>query len=495
MVILAGASVRSLAQSVIRSGRLPIGIDLFCDRDLKAVIHQAWEGVSTDHTGGGDRTPFIRNHSRVISHFDQLPAICEDIPRSIPVIWCGGLENHLSILAQLATQRIVLGPSVPLIRELRSRSFLHRLARDAGIHFPLTIASPGGDADDDAGTSQTPPDQVLWIRKPLHSSGGLGIEFASQPVLVETRDSEVPISGSEPDNVNDQSHVTSHVKRPATPRPATPTGSGGQPSHVLQQYVDGVPVSATIVSDGVNAAVIGCTLQFSGLTSVNATGFQYCGNIGPVSLPAVQMARIQKVASTLVQQTGVRGFLGLDFVLQRGNLWLLEINPRITASHETLEASQRLNVADMHIDAMDGILRADCQAPVRTGPPLLKLIIYADRETHIEGSSDEWCRSALQKHMENQARNAPAVASASTKTSVADLPETGTVVAAGTPFCTLLIPCPEIQDRLPPMDSVRTGIESVLLDRRFPVRIEVDDVVLEITERIGKSDSDVNCCP
>ena len=117
-VILAGASVRSLAKSAIRDGLDPICVDMFADADLKRLLRDNASKVS------GQPIP--------IASFEQLPEVLERFDPTIPLVLSGGIENHLPLLERLNKQRFVVGPSIEAMRLVRDPHWLFSTAGSSG---------------------------------------------------------------------------------------------------------------------------------------------------------------------------------------------------------------------------------------------------------------------------------------------------------------------------------------------------------------------------
>jgi predicted ATP-grasp superfamily ATP-dependent carboligase len=101
--------------------------------------------------------------------------------------------------------------------------------------------------------------------------------------------------------------------------------------------------------------LLGVTRQLTEARWTNAPGFAYQGSIGPVALPSEIEHRLALLGNVLVERFELRGWLGVDFVIDdEGQLWILEINPRYTASIELLDASFGHNSAGDHIAACLG---------------------------------------------------------------------------------------------------------------------------------------------
>jgi predicted ATP-grasp superfamily ATP-dependent carboligase len=86
-----------------------------------------------------------------------------------------------------------------------------------------------------------------------------------------------------------------------------------------------------------SALFLGATRQLIGVTWLRARPFRYCGNIGPLPLPARVMNTLGRIGSALTRAFALRGIFGIDFVLRQEVPWMVEVNPRLTAGLEVLE--------------------------------------------------------------------------------------------------------------------------------------------------------------
>ena len=60
----------------------------------------------------------------------------------------------------------------------------------------------------------------------------------------------------------------------------------------------------------------------------------WCGTITPIQLPNAVVTMIRKIGEFLGPTVGLRGLLGCDFLIDRDQAWLTEVNPRYSASTE-----------------------------------------------------------------------------------------------------------------------------------------------------------------
>ena len=107
----------------------------------------------------------------------------------------------------------------------------------------------------------------------------------------------------------------------------------------LQERVDGIPCSAAAVDD----MVLGVTEQLVGLRAFGVRGYRWCGNLVPPRAP-VPRDQVQEICSRLAAAFGLRGLFGVDFVWDGERAWVVEVNPRPTASLETIEAAYGIRV-------------------------------------------------------------------------------------------------------------------------------------------------------
>jgi predicted ATP-grasp superfamily ATP-dependent carboligase len=264
-VILAGASVRSLAESAVMSGIRPICFDMFADADLSLLLRE---------NGLPD--------SIQISEFADLVAATSLIPTDVPLVWMGGLENHPEILRQLSEQRDVRGVQADELAALRNPAGLRSIVAGTECHIPAVFSG--------ASDKQDLPRHQTWLAKPIDGAGGIGIREHKPGTLVK-------------------------------------------PGEFFQQKVAGIPVSALYYSDGQAVQMLGASTQVIGEAALGGSGFTFCGNVGPVRMPVRARTIVRKIGER-IGDTGLRGVFGVDFIIDADNVWLIEVNPRITASHE-----------------------------------------------------------------------------------------------------------------------------------------------------------------
>ncbi|MFX0080982.1 MAG: ATP-grasp domain-containing protein [Candidatus Hodarchaeota archaeon] len=123
---------------------------------------------------------------------------------------------------------------------------------------------------------------------------------------------------------------------------------------LIQEYVDGMPISCTTISNGNECEIISINRQIIGEQFLNSPKeFMYCGNIVPADLSKEEDELITKISKTLANELGLKGINGFDFVLKEHYPYLMEINPRIPGSIRASEMSYDINLMDLHIKSFD----------------------------------------------------------------------------------------------------------------------------------------------
>ena len=252
------------------------------------------------------------------------------------VAYGSNLENHPAAVGRLSAGRHLWGNGPEVLRRVRDPGLVADALRSAGLPSPRVSSAARR-----LGRSRR------WLVKPRRSGGGHGI-------------------------------------RALRPGEAVPR------NRYAQERIDGVPGSITFVADGRSAVPLGLSLQLIGRSAFGADGFRYCGSIlcgGPATLFDREGDLLESgagVVSVISETFGLIGVNGIDFIARDGAPWVVEVNPRYSASMELVERAHDVSIFQLHADACAGRL------PVRTpfGRPSRrvhgKAIIYAQRPVVVE---------------------------------------------------------------------------------------------------------------
>lgn len=380
--MLLGGSVRALAESAHRAGFAVHAADLFRDLDTIACARHA-VSVAAD---GAASEPYPW----------RLRTAAAGFPHG--AVWCysGALENHPAVIAAIAAERPLAGVPADVVRRLRDRRRLAAAARAAGLHLPLTLASP----------SAVPLDGSFLV-KPRHGAGGRGI-----------------------------------VRWTAAARAACAAGARHE-SLIWQQFAAGLPISAAYMIAPQGARLLGATLQFVGSAWCRAAGFAWCGGVavrpgGTVDPCGPYLASLGRLGDELAARFGPRGALGVDCIATAdGRVLVLEVNPRPTASMELHERLGTGSIAGLHVAACDHAAGGPFTTSDRTGvqpaggpAAWSKAILFAAAHTPIGASHV----AAV------MARRDAWTAADGGWAAVSDLPRPGQTIPARAPLLTVFAP-------------------------------------------------------
>jgi uncharacterized protein len=305
------------------------------------------------------------------------------------VIYGAGLENRPDLVARLASGRTLLGCTGETLERVRDPAMLGGSLRSAGHVHPLTLSA--ADAPRLAERSRR------WLRKPVRGGGGRGVREWRGGTL----DGEV----------------------------------------IVQRHVSGLACSAAAVADGRSAVLLGVSEQLVGHRGFGARGYAWCGNVVPPRLDESQRralgAEAQAICAHVASAFELRGLFGVDLVWDGERAWVVEVNPRPTASLECIEAAHEVDVFAAHLDGCAGLLPPIAPSARRAAG---KAVVFATRDVRV-GDTRGWPARAIR-----------------------DVPHPHERIAAGHPVCTLV--------------SAEESPEAVLADleeRAAALRVELGD--------------------
>ena len=146
-VLIAGVSVRALAESAARAGARVIAMDAYGDLDLRRIARV----VAIPRESDGS--------------FDQMRVARASRSLDVgAVAYVSSFENSPAAVETLARGRTLIGNSPAVLHRVRDPLALARALARLGAHTPAVRASP-------------PPgsDATRWLLKPRRSGGGHGI--------------------------------------------------------------------------------------------------------------------------------------------------------------------------------------------------------------------------------------------------------------------------------------------------------------------------------
>jgi predicted ATP-grasp superfamily ATP-dependent carboligase len=277
------------------------------------------------------------------------------------VAYLSNFENHPDAVRLLAAGRTLWGNPPAVLRRVRDPGRLARALRQRAIPVPQVRLKRAGEID-------LAKD---WLVKPLASGGG-------------------------------------HAVRRWDETSSLPGDC------YLQELIAGTPGSVVFVAAGGRLVPLGVSRQLVGDGAFGAAGYRYCGNI--LASDAGYVNAACALARAVVEEFGLVGVNGIDFIARGACPFAVEVNPRWTSSMELVERAFGIGVFAAHAAACahgwlpDFDFRASQSRPDVLG----KAIVFA-REAVTIGDSSSWLEDST----------------------VRDVPRPGEPIAAGRPVCTI----------------------------------------------------------
>jgi len=296
----------------------------------------------------------------------ELAEAAERVPAE-RVVYGAGLENRPDLVARLAVGRTLLGCAPETLGPVRDPARLGASLGGAGFAYPRTF--PAAEA---ARADRT----RRWLRKPLRGGGGRGVR--------EWRGGR----------------LTDEL--------------------VVQERISGLACSGAAVADGRSAALLGVSEQLIGRRALGAGGYSWCGNLVPPRLPVGErhalIDDLRAICAHLAAAFGLRGLFGVDVVWDGVRAWVVEVNPRPTASLETIDAAYGVRSFAAHLEACAGRLPPAGTMPAIVDPSVAagKAVLRATEPLRIPDTRD-WAARGIR-----------------------DVPHPGEQIAAGHAVCTLV---------------------------------------------------------
>lgn len=292
--------------------------------------------------------------------------------RHSPTCWIytGSFENDPERVDRIASRHQLWGNPGRTLLLVRNPFALARCLERSGLLAPEVRP-----------TSDGLPRDGSWLAKPLASAGGLGVVRLTQDYDPE-----------------------------------------GEPVY-YQERIQGRSHSALFLADPpTSCSLIGVSRQFHGAGS---QPFAYRGSLGPLSVDRPLLDQLIRIGRTVTADFGLVGLFGVDFLLNRAGIWVVEANPRYTASVEIHELANGCAVLPEHRRVCES------ESPKRGGPAfdgrgslrkvVGKWIVYATRRLTVPdlpiSTFDVDHPFAVPE--------------------IADVPEPGTVVDPGEPVLTV----------------------------------------------------------
>lgn len=328
---------------------------------VQAAVAAGYEVIALDAFADRDTGQFASGlHALKYSDgaFDaaELEATLKEIALQGPLglVYGSGFETQPALLALVEQYMPLIGNSVRVVRNMKRAITFFALLDVLNIPRPPVCLQQMSDEDLAAAS---------WLTKKNGGSGGTHIRRAT---------AEIPL----------------------------------EPGSYYQQEMQGIPVSLLFAADGMNVKEVGFNQQWLAPTALMP--YRYGGAVSHAELPQAVRQLLLTAAKKLTSAVGLRGLNSIDAIMQGERVWVLELNPRLTATFD-LYPAEHGQLFELHLQAAAGTLANWPQIGRRARA---HYIVYAPENINLPESFDwpEW---------------------------TADIPATGALIKAGEPVCTV----------------------------------------------------------
>ena len=342
---------------------------------LQSAVAAGIEVRGIDYFGDADghSAALAEDYGRDCSLQNLLAAAADH--ECTALVYGSGPENTPALLEPWQARGLLCGNSPESLRRARDPWKLAAAAAEIGEKMPPFMSVT--DAIRAEGTD--------WLLKPTFRGSGHGIRFWPNEEAARRR-------------------VAASLRDPAR--------------HIVERRIDGTPASMTFLANGRQAIVVGSSRQLL-LDTDAATPFGYGGNIAPLAGAERWQARFDRLAAHLTARFELLGLNTVDLIVRDGELWLLELNPRWSASVELLEMLRGESLFPAHLAACQRRELILSPRPLAADRFAGKLIVCSERRLMAgEAVPYDWQDLYAQGFR--------------------DIPRPGAEIAEGGPFCTAL---------------------------------------------------------
>ena len=330
---------------------------------VQAAIHAGFEVIALDAFADVDTQKYAKKVLQVPIKNGQFEAdtflkVLQkiDLKNCTGLCYGAGFEQQPNLLIEIAQLVPIIGNAPKVVQSCKNPQLLAEFCTHNNMASPTIAFS-------------RPSNTLGWLQKQIGGSGGAHIK----PVL--------PLEISIKQNV------------------------------YYQKIQAGTPYSCLFLADGNNSQVIGFNEQWCHATAV--LPYRFGGAVSHADLSENVKTIITEFIAKATQFFGLKGLNSCDFLLHENKVYMLEINPRLSASLQ-LYSAKKGDLFDAHMQACLGELK---QWPTVEKQAKAMHIVYANKAAHVtakvpaEMDWPDW---------------------------VCDIPQPDSEIAAGEPICTVL---------------------------------------------------------
>ncbi|MES2637740.1 MAG: ATP-grasp domain-containing protein [Pseudomonadota bacterium] len=326
---------------------------------VKVAVDAGFEVIAIDAFADVDTQKLAKKVLQIDANCGQfnaqqlLDALTEiDLTSCLGFCYGAGFEAQPELLSQIALMLPMIGNSAETLQQCKQPESFFALCNAFNMPYPKTLL-------------EKPINTLGWLQKTVGASGG------------------------------------EHIKT------VFPLNLGLTAAVYYQQKQVGTPISCLFLADGKNALVVGFNEQWCSPTALSP--YRFGGLVSHAVLSEVVQDKLTEFVQLISQKIGLKGLNSCDCLVQDDAVFMLEINPRLSASVGLYKA-KRGNLFAAHVAAFLGQLDS---WPVVDKKSQAIHIIYANQIAKAPSEMDwpEW---------------------------VCDVPQPNSVIPAGAPICSVL---------------------------------------------------------
>ena len=219
-----------------------------------------------------------------------------DLSQFVGCIYGSGFETQPGLLQKIADAVLLLGNTANTVRAIKHATQFFSALRQLNIAHPAVFdVLPDNDEKNRS---------AVYLKKFSAGSGGAHIRLAS---------------------VNDAKLLENEY---------------------YQQQLSGQSVSLLFLADGYKIEVVGFNEQWS--SPCDAMPFRYGGAVSQVALSNSVQQQLIEAAEKLTVRFGLLGLNSLDAIVQDDKVYVLEVNPRLSATVDLYDHTAT-NLIDRHV--------------------------------------------------------------------------------------------------------------------------------------------------
>jgi uncharacterized protein len=371
-VLVAGTNTRAVVCSLKKLGYQVYSADYFGSMDLRSCADK-FESVL-------DQKP-LKSCGKFSERFKTSvieKMALEMVDDVDGIICCVGVSP-----ARFPSNKIIGNVDLEVVEDKYS------LIKNIEGYFNVPETHLVTDRDDAKDIATSSPDKK-FILKPRYGAGGYGVRMFDFSNHLEDKEYST--------NIN-QANINQVIEND---------------DWILQEFIQGENISASVLATKSDATTILTSSQIIGDEVLGQREpFGYCGNIVPYTEDTntgntyTEDMEISEIAQKVVTHLSLIGSNGVDFILRNGELYVIEVNPRLQGTFECAEMALDINMAEAHHEAFQGHLMK-IPNPSKFA---VKMVIHAHQRSHVGNLDLE---------------------------GVHDLPNRGVIIEKGEPIATVL---------------------------------------------------------